>query len=651
MQKNILVKQLMHIVLIIIVGHFLIPSQLVAAKPLASFTDCATQTQIPESECNALVTLYNNMGGANWYDHTDWLQTDTPCSWYGVTCSSGTNITSLLMIENNMSGAIPAELANLTQLSSLQLVKNILTSSIPPELGSLTNLTILSLGSNSITGSIPPELGNLINLTMLDLGGNELNGSIPTELTNLTHLTGLNLGENSFSGSIPTWLGSMTSLTSLSLYQNNFSGSIPPELGNLTNLTSLSLEKNMLTGLIPPELGNLSNLTGLYLFENTLSNAIPAELGNLTQLQYLSLHHNNLTGSIPTSLGNLTQLTSLRLNDNSLTGSPPEELGNMTSLKTLYLQKNQLTGAFSTSITNLTNLMFISFDCPLMPSDPAVITFFEDEVYWMVPVCPRLIAPLDGTILDNGRTDKLDDIVWDFDWADIPGSTLYELYVSRVGAVTPLINKTNISTSSYHFVLPSYITQNNLSNWEWKVRAYLNDEWIEWSVPRTFSVESPNTDPFELMSKNGGFNTYTGTFRTPKYWKASNFSTTDGKNTKIKQEGIASVQMSGVKGKTKTISQTISAQGPAGDRFIFSYIIKGTALPTTGVCKGQVLFYKANILKSTKTLLCPKQTATFAFKKMTLQSIAPVAYDKIVIIFTYSKPGGTIWLDNVRLTR
>ena len=71
-----------------------------------------------------------------------------------------------------------------------------LTGSIPPEIGNLTNLTSLILINNQLTGSIPPELGNLTYLGSLDLSNNQLTGSIPLELGNLTNLTKLDLSNN-----------------------------------------------------------------------------------------------------------------------------------------------------------------------------------------------------------------------------------------------------------------------------------------------------------------------------------------------------------------------------------------------------------------------------------------------------------------------
>ena len=70
----------------------------------------------------------------------------------------------------------------------------------------LTNLTTLSLWYNDLTGEIPEELGQLSNLTRLDLSSNDLTGEIPEELGQLTNLTFLRLDGNDFTGCIPTGL-------------------------------------------------------------------------------------------------------------------------------------------------------------------------------------------------------------------------------------------------------------------------------------------------------------------------------------------------------------------------------------------------------------------------------------------------------------
>jgi Leucine-rich repeat (LRR) protein len=318
--------------------------------------NCAAVTEIPTTECEALVALYNNTGGANWYNNAGWKVTNMPCSWDGVSCRGG-HVSSLFLSNNGLTGSIPArELTNLTHLMYLDLSQNPFTGSIPTELGNLTSLTYIDLSNNSLTGSIPTELGNLSNLEHLSLYGNQLTGSIPRELGNLTNLSDLNLYYNQLTGSIPSELGNLSNLERLELYSNQLTGSIPSQLGNLTKLDFFSLAENQLSGSIPSELGNMSNLRYLSLYSNELSGSIPTELGNLTKLEFISLDDNQLSGSIPTELSNLSNLGSLNLSSNQLTGSIPTELGNLSNLGGLNLSSNQLSGSIPTELGNLSNL-------------------------------------------------------------------------------------------------------------------------------------------------------------------------------------------------------------------------------------------------------------------------------------------------------
>lgn len=106
----------------------------------------------------------------------------------------------------------------------------------------------------------------------------------------------------------------------------------------------------------------------------------------------------------------------------------------------------------------------------------------------------KLIFPLNGAAMDNGRTDCQDDEVWDFDWLDVENASRYQLYVKKDTSENPVID-TMTTRSSYHYVSPgSYIVDRNCYGWTWKVRAQVNGQWGEWSETRNFQVEKVNTD-------------------------------------------------------------------------------------------------------------------------------------------------------------
>ena len=369
-------------------------------------TDCASVTQIPVTECNALVALYNSTNGANWYTNIGWLQTNTPCSWYGVTCGSS-HVTQLALGDNQLSGNIP-------------------------DLSSLSNLQDLYLYSNQLSGIIPSQLGNLTNLIGLYLYSNQLSGTIPSQLGNLTNLTYLGLNNNQLSGTIPYQLGSLTNLKYLYLYSNQLTGSIPYQLGNLTNLQFLDLYNNLLYGSIPYQLGSLTNLTDLGLGMNQLSGGIPTQLGSLSKLTYLGLNNNQLNGSIPYQLGSLSNLKYLYLYTNQLSGSIPSQLGSLTNLIGLYLYSNQLSGSLPLSLENLTHLQYFYFYSTSLckPSDAAFQTWLSSIPYVSgTSLCISVNVSVGGT---NQGTYNLPE-----------GSSLRESYAGVNNGPVKIVSTTN----------------------------------------------------------------------------------------------------------------------------------------------------------------------------------------------------------------
>ena len=331
------------------------------------------------------------------------------------------------------------ECYSITNTTSLLRINQGLTGEIPSEIGQLTNLETLKLQYNELTGSIPPEIGNLTSLVKLDLRYNNLSGSIPTEVWSLISLKELGIQKNQFSGTIPSAIGNLTELTHLYLYGNQFTGSIPAEIGNLINVWKLHLNNNQFTGLIPETICNIdmsfynpysfdisgnqllppypdcvaefvgyqysedcasnylfdgicteqSDLDVLQKFIDNSSETInmemddnnngiiePIELGTqhwwdgrLTELNCnydlaneFTLSDLGLSGEIPQEIGTLDSLEFLWLEDNQLTGPIPTEIGNLSKLKYLIMHYNQLSDSIPSEIGNLSNLEILKLD-------------------------------------------------------------------------------------------------------------------------------------------------------------------------------------------------------------------------------------------------------------------------------------------------
>ncbi len=166
------------------------------------FVDCSTVTEIPQTECESLVSLYNSTNGPQWAIRTHWLETSTPGNWYGVMVSNG-HVATVTLNSNLLMGSLPAELCNLSDVWQLHLSANQLSGMIPSCLGIISSLNYLDLANNQFTGNIPPELGNPPDMIHLYLNGNQLSGNIPSELGNLTKICVLQLQDNKLYGDVP----------------------------------------------------------------------------------------------------------------------------------------------------------------------------------------------------------------------------------------------------------------------------------------------------------------------------------------------------------------------------------------------------------------------------------------------------------------
>lgn len=100
---------------------------------------------------------------------------------------------------------------------------------------------------------------------------------------------------------------------------------------------------------------------------------------------------------------------------------------------------------------------------------------------------PAKNAVLPQRRLDSGKVES----VWMFGWHDCPEAGRYHLYVIGPGALNPIVDDDTLTAATYQFRRSSYgVTQRD--GWTWKVRAFVDGRWGDWSEARWFSVAAPN---------------------------------------------------------------------------------------------------------------------------------------------------------------
>ena len=117
-------------------------------------TDCTVQSDVPQTECETLLVLYNNTNGEAWLGGkgNPWNLTKNLCKWEGITCTEE-RVTGIALPNKNLVGELP-DLEALTNLQTLNLANNQL-SGIIPDLSALTSLQTLFLENNQLSGFIP----------------------------------------------------------------------------------------------------------------------------------------------------------------------------------------------------------------------------------------------------------------------------------------------------------------------------------------------------------------------------------------------------------------------------------------------------------------------------------------------------------------
>ena len=260
-----------------------------------------------------LVLFYFATGGKDWTLDSRWLSNKTMCDWEGINCYSDMEVVSdIILVNNDLYGSLPTELAMLTNLTRLVLSGNVLIGLLPSEIGALSKLVQLTVSNNNLSGKIPTQIGLLTDmLEGLDLGYNTFTGVLPSEIGKMTILSALDISRNGMMGALPLEIWQLTNLQLLDISFISIATSLATEIGLLTNLKLFAASSTLISGTLPTTLGACTDLTALGLQFNDMIGTIPLELGNLTHLVLLALEGNHLSGTVPTDICALTSLDKL----------------------------------------------------------------------------------------------------------------------------------------------------------------------------------------------------------------------------------------------------------------------------------------------------------------------------------------------------
>ena len=126
-------------------------------------------------------------------------------------------------------------------------------------------------------------------------------------------------------------------------------------------------------------------------------------------------------------------------------------------------------------------------------SSVAFMTLIGVVVGWAQPA-PILLEPISDAVVDNGRTDRDDDLEWRFRWMPVAGATAYRLCVVPPAGDRVAIDV--VTTAPHHLVFQpgAYLADEERDAWAWAVRARFGATWGPWSTVRAFTVEQVDSD-------------------------------------------------------------------------------------------------------------------------------------------------------------
>lgn len=336
---------------------------------VGSFTAFA---QLPQSEKDALIKLYQSLDGKNWNEGFVWDLNQDPSKWFGVKIDQN-HVVEIVLNGAGLKGTLPEGVfSKLPWLKLVSMGSNPqLTGTIPTDFSSLKQLEAIGFGSVGLTGQFP-ALDAFPNLKVVNVSMNNLkrepNGFTVTmpDFNKIPHLAYFEAGYCGLKGTINDGIGKCTDLFYFDISGNFVEGSLPQSLNNCTKMKDFSVQDNKLSGEIP-DLSNFTEITyqalngfygRLFFNQNNFSGPFPRWINLLPDVKRIRFDENHLTGEIPNDLSGLFELEDLTADNNEISGKLPTNLP--PKLSTFSFENNKLTGTLPAEWKNAKELTSIN---------------------------------------------------------------------------------------------------------------------------------------------------------------------------------------------------------------------------------------------------------------------------------------------------
>lgn len=265
----------------------------------------------------------------------------------GEFSNPSSTLAEVVLSGNHLSGPVPKSLARFAALESLNLDHNYFTGTL--ELLSylrLRNITWVSASNNNLDSVAWDWVASISNAensstTSSSLGTCYYPLKTDWSKPNARRLSGIDLSWNQISGDIPSWIWSKVNRI-LNLSHNKFTAVEQPPAN--TTVMYIDLSYNMLGGAVPLVPGGIDQDYSHNRFSSIPASSFSQQFG---EAYFINLANNEIAGPVPFSECRPSDsLGVIDFSNNNFSGPLPSYLLNCKSLEVLRLSGNHLTGAW-----------------------------------------------------------------------------------------------------------------------------------------------------------------------------------------------------------------------------------------------------------------------------------------------------------------